>query len=504
MKLNYWLWETSASQATDHKNLLFSILIIFALGAFHLSTIRQGHDWGDDFGMYINHARNIVEGRPYADTGYIYNPRYVIGPKTYPPVFPLLLAPVYKLMGLNLTAMKVEIILIFMISLYTMYLSFRNELPWPYLPILIALVGFNPQFWLFKDSIVSDLPFLLFTYLSFFLIHNSHRVSRSMLRRLIYALLIAISHYLAYGTRSIGLILIPCTFIYYLLKNKKLDVLSGLILLMAIAFVFIQSGTSHSISAYTDHFGFNIFNIMASMSFELTRHVSLFFANGYSNFFGLALFAVLLMLSVTGFITRLGEKNITCFELFVPFYLGPLIVLPIQLELRFAMPLIPLFIFYSFIGIKAISCIAARRQRRVERLIFAGVSIAVLASYAGQYTRLNYGPIRNGISTNEVQQLFDYIKQETGENDVIIFRKPRALSLFTERPAAVWHIPMEDKELFDFFKGIKASYLIVGPLYVEPWDQQFILNFIDRNRERFAETYTNADFRVYRIVNGTT
>ena len=37
-------------------------------------TVREGHNWGGDFAQYILHARNIVEGRPYAQTGYIYNP----------------------------------------------------------------------------------------------------------------------------------------------------------------------------------------------------------------------------------------------------------------------------------------------------------------------------------------------------------------------------------------------------------------------------------------------
>ena len=42
---------------------------------FYLATIREGHDWGDDFSMYIRHAQNIAHGEPYAETGYIYNPQ---------------------------------------------------------------------------------------------------------------------------------------------------------------------------------------------------------------------------------------------------------------------------------------------------------------------------------------------------------------------------------------------------------------------------------------------
>ncbi|MGH9843092.1 MAG: hypothetical protein ACREEM_30505 [Blastocatellia bacterium] len=106
--------HADASETAARRSRRLAILTILLVGAFYLATIRQGHPWGDDFGMYISHARNIAEGTSYSQTGYIYNPDAIIGPKTYPPVCPALLAPVYKLWGLNLAAMKVEIILVFL------------------------------------------------------------------------------------------------------------------------------------------------------------------------------------------------------------------------------------------------------------------------------------------------------------------------------------------------------------------------------------------------------
>src|SRR5689334_21022175 len=91
---------------------------IVAFGGAYLATLRAGQEWGDDFGLYVAHARNIVEGRPYDDTGYIYNPQNaVVSPRSYPPVFPLLLAPVYRLRGLDLTAMKAFVVLLFAATL---------------------------------------------------------------------------------------------------------------------------------------------------------------------------------------------------------------------------------------------------------------------------------------------------------------------------------------------------------------------------------------------------
>jgi hypothetical protein len=67
-----------------------------AVGLFFVLTIRPGHVWGDDFSMYIRQAMNLADGTSYQDTGYLYNPiTSGVGPRTYPPVFPLLLAPIY-------------------------------------------------------------------------------------------------------------------------------------------------------------------------------------------------------------------------------------------------------------------------------------------------------------------------------------------------------------------------------------------------------------------------
>ena len=65
------------------------VFIITLVGTFHLLTLREGHRWGGDFSMYIHHAKNIVEGIEYRNTGYLYNHHYsTLGPETFPPVFP--------------------------------------------------------------------------------------------------------------------------------------------------------------------------------------------------------------------------------------------------------------------------------------------------------------------------------------------------------------------------------------------------------------------------------
>src|SRR5579859_5083789 len=106
----------SASRASSA-----AYVAIALIGIFFVLTRRPGQHWGDDFAAYIHHAENIVEGRPYADIGYIFNLQNPVSPMATLPVFPLLLAPSYFLFGLNLEAMKIELILFFCGALWAMF-----------------------------------------------------------------------------------------------------------------------------------------------------------------------------------------------------------------------------------------------------------------------------------------------------------------------------------------------------------------------------------------------
>jgi hypothetical protein len=299
-------------------------------------------------------------------------------------------------------------------------------------------------------------------------------------------------------------VLIPCLVVYHVIKSRRPSLFGVLILLLTVAFIYLQTRSVPIYSSYFGQLGVNGMTVALAHSREYSQFLSEFWINGYSQAIRLALFVPFTGLAAVGYLARIKKRQITCFELFVPFYLGLLIVLPIEPARRFLFPLIPLYLFYVFQGIHSLSRLASRAGQSVEKFAFVGALVAILATYAGQYTRLDFGPIQNGVTKPEAQQLFDYVKREIGENEVVIFRKPRALSLFTGRAAGVWHLPSEDKELWDFFQQVNTSYLIVGPDYVEPYEQTYVRDFVDRNRERFEQIFSNADFRVYRIVKDTT
>src|SRR6266704_2274161 len=93
------LWSNHISEPLTNRN--GQVFVVFCLIAvFQLLTIVPGMVGGEDGALYLLHARNIAFCRPYFATGYIYTvetARY--SPRAYPPVFPMMLAPLFRISG---------------------------------------------------------------------------------------------------------------------------------------------------------------------------------------------------------------------------------------------------------------------------------------------------------------------------------------------------------------------------------------------------------------------
>lgn len=470
---------------------IFIAALIAIVGVFYTATIREGHDWGDDFSMYIQHAKNIAEGAAYDRTSYIPNPYFTLySPIAYPPVFPILLLPAYFSYGMSLKAMKVGVILTFLIFLLMFYLIFRDDLPFPYLAAVIAIIGFNPYLWDFKDQILSDLPFLCFLYPGLFFINRAYESTHLKTRLWSYTLTIGLLTYLAYATRAVGLVLIPCLLIYGWLKEKKISRFTVFAAVCPLLFILLQGLIIPGGQGY--------FSLLASnrpvISENLSVYVNSFYLiwrGDYSNTSNRVFFFALCVLAVLGYWTRIREK-ITSFEIFVPLYAAAILLQPFHQGRRYLIPIIPLFVLYVFVAVRKCSLFL---QGRITQWATAAVPILLISIiYAGQYAKANFGPIQEGIGRKATIELFSFIVSHTDNNDVFIFRKPRALALFTGRRASLYDDGQPQQKLWDFFQTINAKYFIVSSN-----DYGGFLEFIERYRDSLELVYRNSDFSMYRL-----
>ncbi len=475
------------------RSWLILALILAGVAVFFLLTLRPGHPWGDDFSMYVAHAKNIVSGNDYQATGYVYDKMYaVIGPRYYPPVYPLALAPLVALFGLSLAPMKVEIILFFLLFLAVLAVSFRKELPFFYLAGAVAVIGFNPFFWDIKDDPVSDIPFLFLLYLSFFAIQRVYRSKTGPRPGIKYAVMVGFLIALANGTRTVGVLLLPALFILDYLRTRRLTLFPWIASAVAGLGYLAESLAIPGPSGYWDQFVFYPPVFPINLHGYFNALVSLW-SNGYSNAAQAGLFAVLAALALIGAVVRL-RRGITIYELFAVFYAILIIIWRANQGARFLIPLIPLFVIDLFAGLDQIGKFAFRPAKTIERLSAGAILLAVCISYLGVYSKTSFGPFESGVETPQSMALFNYIKNNTSPGDVIIFSRPRALALYTGRKAAGYSSLENEQFTINYSGHLGASYFLVST------GDNYLRLLVKRYPADFDLLYKNPDFSLFHFT----
>lgn len=484
-----------------HKPLKFTPFILILLtGFFYLATIRTGQNWGDDFAMYIHHAQNFVQGRSYSDTGYIYNPFAPgVGPRSYPPIYPLMLAPIYAVWGFDFTPMKIEIILFFIGSLILLVLYYRKFFTLSYLSSYILLIGFNANYWDFKDNIQSDIPFLFFLCLTIFLLNKAQS---SYYVNVLLAIFSGIAMYLAYGTRTIGFLLplslLLTDFIQYRrLRKTNIISLGIFIICFGVQSILIKSDASYfdTLSFDPSHIIYNIYIYMID--------TANFWQDGYT-FLNFILFFLINILAGVGYITLVKSK-VTFLEIFIPLYTILILLWPAFQTNRFFLPIFPFYLQYVFFGIRT-TVIWLKKQNYLvifhnEKTMFYSLLLTLILFYGLRYTTLEYGPITNGMDNSATIALFDYIKDNTSKNAITVFVKARALSLYTQRASSVFYKPDNYSDLWSYFQSIKVNYFVVNSVQIDGKnDLEYLLPFLDKYKSQLFPVYSNVDFKVYKVI----
>ncbi|MFC1593834.1 hypothetical protein ACFL38_00730 [Candidatus Omnitrophota bacterium] len=474
------------------KEIVILAILIIAVGAFYLGTIRDGHNWGGDFAMYIHHAKNIAEGIDYSDTGFIINPLNIIAPKTFPPIFPFLLSPIYKIFGLNLTAMKVEIIVMFLLSLIAIFVSFKDELRLRYRALLIAFIGFNVYFWSFSNNILSDFPFLFFVYVNLFFIQNYYKSPGSKDPKLIHAFFLGLILYLACGTRSIGITLVPSMMLYEIITRRKISLFTITALATLAALLVIQTIFFYSAGENLTFFSFKPKAIILNLIFH-SKIISHLWFNGFNKLITLVLFIITSIFAVIGYVCRV-KKNLTIFEIFPLIYAIPVTLWPYLDGPRFLFPLLPLYVFFTFQGIHYFG---KMKSLRIEKHIVVAITIAISISYIARYSKADFGPLQVGIARQESIDLFDFVQQSTKPTDICVFAKPRVLSLYAQRKSFIYPKIKKETYFWAYLLDMNATYFIVGKNFST--DYIYAIPFIKKYQRFFTPVYFNKDFAVFKI-----
>ena len=418
--------------------ILFVILLIsFIIGA---CTLRRGHEWGDDFAWYILQAQSILKGTTaeFLQTSAFTNNESTtyVGPLSYPWGYPLILTPAYAMKGINPLALKIPALFFYAGFLVCLYLLLRARLTERESLLLVSLFAFNPPLLQFLDQILSDIPFLFFSTLSLWLITKEGQRSTRQ------NILIGVSIFLVTFLRATGILLLGCFLIvefFRLLANRrdrrvvKQIVSDSLIVCVSFTLLWIAnsilfpSGGGSYLSQY------------AGLSVETVKQMVAAYFYAYASFFGEAagwryLYYVLVVFFLIGAWTRWKEEPF--FILFFGLWMIVHIAYPYWQGPRYIFPLLPIFIYFTFQGMKFVIQKLPERYTQIgHRTLYGFWSLIALIflfnSSINVYINLRNDRAINGPFDPYSKEVYKYIKEETPADSVVIFFKPRVMRLMT-------------------------------------------------------------------------
>jgi 4-amino-4-deoxy-L-arabinose transferase-like glycosyltransferase len=442
------------------------------------------------------HASNLAAGRAFEATGYIYNPSYPsLGPRSYPPGYPVLLAPGYVAFGMNLIPMRLLTLAFFAGSLILLGLLYRSRVTPPYALLGVALVAINPGVQGFAVGIGSDIPFLFFLLLCSLTVGESRNEEESPTR----SLLIGILMFAAYSIRTVGGLLVPALVLARLwrpggrVRGDTLISLAGFTVLAV-----VQSLWSTGSASYLDQFRPSL-AVLASSVWGMGWAFSGLWDTGLDHLpFGellrksYTLFAVAMI--AVGFISRV-RRSPTILEFFGVLYVFVILMWPAHQGFRFLVPLLPMVFLYLLLGTQALA-------RRVPS---AAIGRATMAAAVGIpfvfYTSNNAFQVppsdRLEVTDEPSLALFTFLR-ETPEDAVFVFSKPRLLSLMTGHRAVANHEPERDRDLIEYLAEVGVTHMILGPMALGR--RKYLDGFLRRNSFLYRSIYVNERFEVFEVV----
>ena len=479
-----------------YRLLINKWVLLTVLSFFSFLTIDDGHNWGDDFALYVSQAISIVNGTTHElfETNKFamdYSDR-LTGPYLYPVGTSLCLAPIIKFSGVNFYAMKMVMLLFWIGSLYVIHSFFllrtNNKTAAAF---ITTCFGLHPQMVIQPDTIGSDIPFLFFTFL-FFL---STQKNNSKNTYLFYAQLATII-FAAYLFRSIGILLLPIISLLQISNWKNYSIQKNILLIgfpYVLFFIFmkilstlykIDSGSylqyllltdiptvCQNIYYYIELFATYPFNLweLALPYLPAFKGISVI----TNSIYALSLF--LFGISIYGIYTKFKE-NLDLI-LFTAIIIGLYVVWPSKQGYRFIIPLLPIYIYFLWLGcIKLKSIYASSITRMIPAFVVSAIAVS------GFLCVIQFKFLKNtdAIHSSNSRELYTFIRSHTQTTDILCFFKPRALRLETDRNAIRQYT--DEKSL----KQSKANY------YISYRAPQIYYS-------GFELIFNNADFAVYKI-----
>ena len=472
-----------------YKLFLFFLFVLVLI--FCLKNHYQGQSWGDDFSLYINQARSIVDGtieKTVEDNRFAVRNSTVstFSPESYPWGFPFLLSPVYWIFGIDFKAFKIleTAFLIAFLFIFDRLLS--DKVKNPERLILISLIGLNHVFILHTNDVLAEIPFLFFSALTLYVIQRAAKINFPLLLNLLIGGLMLFTFFI----RSEGIALVGALFLYQIFIARQLSEINLRSLMrfaiphITFMFLYILSMSIFP-TGFTSHLGF-LENFSIEISLHHTQVIATLlglFLYGDINIINLILVIIFFLI---GLIYRWKEDF-----LFLSFWFIVLCILLIwpYFYNRYMYSLIPLFCYFFTRGFGFFSVWLIGKNLSVYFLLLLLIlnffPLVKKTADHNDFIYTSYGP-----ESADSKAMYTFIRNNVAQDEVVVFPFPRVVNLYTLR-----------KSIFEYesIDSIihKGNWLVL----FKSWNHNFqISNFSDISRhDGFKHVFENRLYIIYKI-----
>jgi len=373
------------------------------VSVLYLSSVaNQLGDWDGDAAHYVLLGESLARGRGYTEPVY---PRHYTHTK-YPFLYPALLAPVIRLAGLSMLAVRIETAILAILSIAAWHGFFSRRLE-PFQALaLTALFASNPYSFSFVTRTLSETPYLLFSGVCFFALARWRDEGKQR-----HLALLTSAAILCYFTRTAGLSLfvglLAATLLSRSLRSRKaFGVPAWLFMAIALslafgawtAFVIVHRNPIydyfHELASgqegLIDLAGLESRVALNAGYYFLQAPAELFSVNGTDGMgFKFAAAMAWAVLALGAF--RAGQKGELAEVLSAGASAAMVLLWPAYLDFRFFYPLLPLFFLFGYRGLEAVAAAWPRGGKALAALLWAALILAY-GIRTGQIVKAQHTP----------------------------------------------------------------------------------------------------------------
>lgn len=473
--------------------------------------LYNGHDWGGDFSQYLGEAIALTNGTIDEQVAHM---QFVLEnsipgmcPAVYPWGLPLILSVLYRIFGFNLIAFRMVGAVCLTVFIFFAYKFLRKRFMVQDTVIMAGLFITCKHYIEASTSILTDIPCAMFSMIAIYALYEL--LSCENKKQYLWSTVFGICTICAYLLRSSGIVLILtflCIHVVMLLGRfipliqrqvKRADFKKVMISAHIIPYVIFAAGKIGIEvalpSAGNDYLGF-----IEGMPKTYPISNMIYYLKVFRGFFDVGDYlsvicgTVLLIFLVIGMVRKFYQEAVSI--IYILGTMAMLYIFPYVSGIRYIFGLYPMFLMFAGYGAQWVFAriqnkwhdVTVELLNRILRYCTICVCLFMLVFSMRMVYKIHTLPHIDSAYTPQAIEAYDFLMENTEEDDVIMFFKPRVLWLNAHRYSYNTYDNVADLDKCDY-----ACFFIKDNF-------NNLREYVTQHPKEYELIFDNINFQIYK------